>query len=313
MKSASRFLMYCAHLAGWLAFCLASGATIGAEKDEGGTTVSYHRHVTALLGKLGCNGGSCHGAVKGRNGFRLSMFSADPVGDHARLVREFEGRRLDLFAPDDSLVLLKATGRVPHRGGVRTQVGSREYRALRDWIAAGAPADDESASRLVKLEVTPREHVAKAGEQFSLRAVARFVDGREEDVTWLCSFESLDRAVAAVDSDGRVTAMMTGDAGLVVRYRAQPAIARVIVPRAAESTNNKSIEVAQKEAGQRAAAANFIDSHVLAKLDRLNLPATSVCDDATFFRRLHLDVTGRLPEADAVREFLADQHPDKRQ
>ena len=277
----------------------------GADTDNG-AAISYHRHVVALFGKLGCNGGNCHGAVKGRNGFRLSMFSADPHGDHQRLVREFEGRRLDLFVPDESLILLKATGRIPHRGGVRTTATSREYLALRTWVAAGAPLDDEASARTVQLVVEPTERVAKQGETFPLRAVARFVDGRSEDVTWLCSFESLDRSVAEVDADGRVTAHSAGDAGLIVRYRAQGAIARIIVPRSGGASATGST------AAPAAVPANFIDSHVLSKLERLNLPPADVCDDATFFRRLQLDVTGKLPTPEAIREFLTDNTPDKR-
>jgi hypothetical protein len=61
-----------------------------ARADE---AVSYQWHVSALFSKLGCNGGACRGAVKGQNGFRLSLFGADPAGDHERLLREFGGRR----------------------------------------------------------------------------------------------------------------------------------------------------------------------------------------------------------------------------
>src|SRR5437016_12264959 len=96
----------------------------------------YPRHVQAVFSRLGCNGGTCHGAVKGQNGFKLSLFGADPASDHDRLLREFQGRRLNLTDPDSSLLLLKATGSVAHQGGQRTAVGSPEYEILRRWIAA---------------------------------------------------------------------------------------------------------------------------------------------------------------------------------
>ena len=42
----------------------------------------FSRHVVPLLSRLGCNAGSCHGAVKGQNGFQLSSLGADPALDH---------------------------------------------------------------------------------------------------------------------------------------------------------------------------------------------------------------------------------------
>src|SRR5207244_5076439 len=83
----------------------------------------FSRQVVPLFSRLGCNAGSCHGAVKGQNGFRLSLFGADPASDHARLLREFGGRRLNFQDPDASLFLLKGSGQIAHEGGKRLDVG----------------------------------------------------------------------------------------------------------------------------------------------------------------------------------------------
>src|SRR5438876_10665827 len=93
----------------------------------------FSRHVSAVFSKLGCNSGTCHGAVKGQNGFRLTLFAADPALDHERLGREALGRRLNLQVPEASLLLLKATGKVGHGGGKRMEAGSAEYEILRRW------------------------------------------------------------------------------------------------------------------------------------------------------------------------------------
>lgn len=281
-----------------LRFALAALALVpaAARADD----VSYQRHVTAVFSKLGCNGGTCHGAVKGQNGFRLSLFGADADGDHARLLREFGARRLNLSDPDASLLLRKATGRAEHGGGVRLHADSPEYALLRRWIAGGATADSAERSRVKELTVAPAERVAKRGETYALAVRATFADGTAEDVTRFCSFESLDSATATVDATGAVTGKGTGAAAIVVRYRAQPAVARVLVPR--------------PESGPfpDAKPHNFVDSHVLAKLKRLNLPPADLADDATFLRRAHLDVTGALPTPDEIRAFLSDTSGDKR-
>jgi hypothetical protein len=261
---------------------------------------SYQRHVSALFSRLGCNGGACHGAVKGQNGFRLSLFGADPTGDAERLLREYGGRRLNPADPDASLLLQKATGEAEHGGGVRLQVGSPEYRTLRNWIAAGAMVDLEAPSQVKGLRVTPVEHAAKPGGAYPLRVEATFTDGTSEDVTAFCSYESMDKAAATVEPSGTVTPKSPGEAAIIVRYRAQPVMARVLVPRPASS------------AFPEVKPQNFVDTHVLAKLRQMNLPPAPLADDATFLRRVHLDVTGELPTPAAVRAFLADTSPDKR-
>ena len=260
----------------------------------------FSRHVSAVFSKLGCNGGTCHGAVKGQNGFRLTLFAADPTLDHERLVRELAGRRLNFQDPDASLLLLKATGQASHGGGKRLDVGSTEYNMLRRWIAAGAKLDAVEKSRLQKLIVTPAAQSAKPGETYRLKVMATFADGTAEEVTPLCSYESMDRQVALVASDGQVHVQGTGDTALLVRFRAEPTVALVLVPRVG------------KDAFPAVSPNNFIDKHILAKLQRLNIPPSPLADDLTFLRRITLDVTGSLPTPEDIRAFLDDKKPDKR-
>jgi hypothetical protein len=271
-----------------------------AAAPDDGPAPLFSRHVAAVFSRLGCNGGTCHGAVKGRNGFRLSLFGADPALDHERLLREFGGRRLDLADPERSLLLFKATAQVSHEGGKRMAAGSPEYEILRRWIAAGAPLDPVERSHVTRLRITPAEQTVKPGDGYHLRAEADFADGSTEDVTALCSFESLDRQTATVTKEGRVEARGVGDAALIVRYRAVPALAVVMVPRPGS------------EAFPDVAAHNFIDRHVVAKLRRLNLPPAPLADDSTFLRRVCLDVAGELPTPAEVRAFLDSKAPDKR-
>ncbi|MFM8274037.1 MAG: DUF1553 domain-containing protein [Gemmata sp.] len=276
----------------------ALGSPVGAA--EPADHPLFSRHIVPLLSRLGCNAGACHGSVKGQNGFRLSLFGADPALDHAWLVREFGGRRLNEFEPDKSLLLEKATGVVSHVGGQRMSANSREYKLLRNWLAGGAALDKVANSRVTALRVTPTQQTLHRGQTYALKVEAAFADGTTEDVTGLCSFEALDQVVAAVDGTGTVTAKGVGDAALVVRYGYEPAVAHLVVPRAGP------------EPFPEVKPNNFVDAQVLAKLKRLNIHPAGPCDDATFLRRTSLDVTGLPPTADEVRAFLADPAADKR-
>lgn len=283
-----------------LIFSLFCSAAVSAADPAALTNPQYGRHVSALFSKLGCNGGTCHGAVQGKNGFRLSLFGAKPEFDHQQLTRDQNGRRLDLMDPAQSLVLLKATGRMPHGGGKLIERNSPEYKILHNWIAAGAKLDQGDSQRVVELQVTPREQTLKPDEKYQLQAIAKFADGTSEDVTLLSSFQSLDTNTATVNRRGEVTAENIGDAAIVIRYRDEPTSVAALVTRGAV------------ESFPGVTPHNFVDERVLDKLKRLGVPPSDVCDDATFLRRVRLDVTGQLPTAEEVREFLADTSADKR-
>lgn len=261
---------------------------------------SFSRHVVPIFSKLGCNAGACHGAVQGQNGFRLSLFGMEPALDHARLLREFSGRRISTINPGDSLLLLKATGQSPHRGGIRTTPKSTDYRIVHRWMEQGANLDAVPNSRIKQLVVSPGEKLAPVGASYQLKVQATFVDESTEDVTHLCTFESGNADVAQVNHDGHVRLVGVGEAPIVVRYRAQPALAMVLVPGQPLPSFPSIVEQ------------NFVDRHVFAKLRKLNIEPSEACDDTTFLRRVRLDVIGALPSPEEVRAFLADTDPAKR-
>jgi hypothetical protein len=265
---------------------------------------SFHKEVVPLLSRLGCNDGSCHGAVQGKKGFRLSLFGGDPAMDLNEILRGENGRRINKISVDDSLLLKKALGQLGHGGGAVTSVESGAFKILRNWLASGAAADDPVASQVVELKVKPDRQTSKVDGEFALQVEATFADGTTRDVTHLCSFESRGPAVASVDRDGRVRAIGIGDAVVVARFGIEPAMSMLEVPQTSSPAIDKLFAAAKPT--------NRIDKFVLAKLRRLSIPPSEVADDLTFLRRVRLDITGELPDSTEIDEFIKDKSPDKR-
>lgn len=263
--------------------------------------VSFVNQVVPVFSKLGCNAGGCHGKASGQNGFRLSLFGFDPSLDYETLTKEDRGRRIFPAAPDQSLLLLKATGRLPHGGGKRMDPDSDEYRIVRRWIAGGVEPPKTNERQVVSIEARPSSHVARHGENQHLSVLARYDDGSSEDVTRLAQYESNETEIAAVDSTGLIHALeLNGEAAIMVRYAGRVAVSRLIVPLEGETPE------------YRFAKSNFIDERLEAKWKALGVAPSDSCTDGEFLRRASLDLTGTLPSPERLRAFEADPDPDKR-
>ncbi|MBY0523844.1 MAG: DUF1549 domain-containing protein [Gemmataceae bacterium] len=284
----------------------AGGKTLTiAVKVEGSAqprSFNFENDVVPLLSRFGCNASGCHGKAEGQNGFKLSVFGFDPSADYSALTRESRGRRVFPAAPEYSLLLTKMSGGVAHGGGVRIPRGTAEYETIRAWIAAGLPFGAESDPKVVSLRVEPRERQLAMKSQQQLRAVARYSDGREVDVTAHAKFQSNNEALAVVDAGGLVTAgEAPGDVAVMASYMNQVDIFRALVPRA------ERIDPYPPQAEN-----NFVDSLVFRKLQKLNVLPSEPADDAEFMRRVYLDVIGTLPTPEEARRFLNDKRQDRR-
>ena len=258
--------------------------------------ISFVRDVMPLLGRLGCNAGTCHGAQKGRNGFRLSLRGYDPDFDYLALTDDLAGRRFNRSAPDESLMLLKPSQGVPHEGGFVLAPESRAYQTLRQWITEGCQSDVAATSRPDRVQVLPAApELAMPGNQQSLVVVAHFPDGSSRDVTAEAIFSSTVADVATVTAEGVVSAVRRGESQVVVRYEGQFGVAGVTVM--GDRSGFQWEEIASN---------NYVDSLVYQKLKRLKILPSGLCDDAEFLRRAYLDLTGLPPSPAVVRAFLAD-------
>jgi hypothetical protein len=278
-------------------------ATAAVPLPDGGLReVDFERHIMGLLGRMGCNSGSCHGSFQGKGGFRLSLFGYEPGRDYTTLARDLLGRRINPVKPDDSLLLLKATGQIDHGGGKRFARDGWQYRVFREWIANGARWN-KGSGEVTALTVSPTGYaLIKPGEKDRVRVQARFADGSEEDITLFCDFRVQDDDVAEVSSPGEIKALRSGDTALVVSYRGHVRAIRVLVPMPAEPGFRYP----------QLTEVNYIDRDVFAKLKRLNMVPSELSSDAEFLRRVTIDTIGCLPTPDEVRSFLADRSADKR-
>ncbi|WP_437223287.1 DUF1549 domain-containing protein [Planctomicrobium sp. SH661] len=263
---------------------------------------SFRQDIMPILFRAGCNAGSCHGSARGKDGFMLSLFGYDPAGDYFRITEEMVGRRVNVAAPDQSLLLLKAIGKVPHTGGRRFDTNSSYYRTLLAWIKAGAPNDKGDVAEPVEIKLTPERLVFNGADKpVQTKVTARFSDGKTRDVTALALFQSNNPSIAAIDQDGKVSPLQSGDTNVFARYSRFTIGTEVIV-----LPENSTYQWSNPPAN------NYIDEIVYDRLQKLQLLPSNLASDEVFVRRLYLDLTGLPPTQEQYQKFMDDASPEKR-
>ena len=280
-----------------------ASATVTATHGTETPAATFERDIVPLLTRYGCNQGACHGKARGQNGFALSLLGFDRTFDYQAITVEGRGRRIFPASPENSLLLRKGAGAVPHGGGKALAKTDPAYDRLHRWIAAGCPRDPQGSPTLAKVTVFPTERVMSFHATQQLVVTAHYTDGTTQDVTHLATFLSSESVFASVDASGIVKAgPIPGEAAVMARFLEQFAIVNVLIP----NPNAANIDYATLP------RKSFIDGHVWAKLKRLGLAPSDPAPDATFHRRAFLDIIGRLPTPEETRAFLADTSADKR-
>jgi len=284
-------------------------ATVGDKQTQVSVTVedfgnqvpiNFKNQIVPVFTKLGCNSGGCHGKASGQNGFKLSLLGFYPEDDYEFLKKEARGRRIFQPAPERSLLLTKPVGQSPHGGGKRMDVDSDEYRLLTRWIEQGMPYGSADDPVVTGIRCIPDARVMDQQSEQQVAVQAVYSDGSIEDVTSMALYEPNNTDLAETDESGLVRTLdLAGEVAVMARYQGQVATFRATVPLGAPIT-------------ELPPARNFIDEAVFSKLELLGIPPSSICDDATFLRRVYIDITGTLPTKEQADAFLADTDSNKR-
>ena len=265
--------------------------------------VSFQLDVMPVLTAAGCNTGSCHGSARGQDGFHLSLYGFDPKGDYFRLISEMAGRRVNLALPEDSLLITKAIGAVPHTGGKVFKPDSSFYETLVQWIRDGAKYDEGEIPQPTGIEIRPGELVLTGKDvrvPFTVRA--SYSDGSDRDVTTLTAFSSSnDNSVVMDRTTGMATSAERGEAFLLGRFHTFTEGSQAIVVPADLKYQRPVFK-----------PFNYIDNHVAEKLNKLRIVPSGLASDEAFLRRAFLDVVGLPPTPEEREKFIAETRSDKR-
>ena len=272
--------------------------TTGELKQE--ELTSFIKDVNPVLSRLGCNQGTCHGAKDGKNGFKLSLRGYDPLYDVRAFTDDLKSRRTNVASPDDSLMLLKASGTVPHVGGQLTKPGEPYYEIIRKWIAEGCQLDLDSP-KVASISLQPENPVIQqVGARQQFRVLATYTDGSQKDVTREAFIESSNTEVAEINRVGIATSLRRGEAPILARFEG-----------AYVATTLTAMGDRAGFAWREPETWTEVDKLVAAKWERMKILPSGLCNDEEFIRRAYLDLTGLPPTAEQVEAFLADQTETK--
>ena len=273
-----------------------ASAPVKVSGKDGRHKADYIRDVMPVLSKVGCNAGTCHGAKDGKNGFKLSLRGYDPIYDVRAFTDEIASRRVNLASPDNSLMLMKTTAAAPHTGGQVIPPGGKYYRIIHNWIANGAKLDLKSP-RVRSISLSPENPVVqKLGSRQQFRVVATYADGSMRDVTAEAVIESGNKDIATHDKRGLLTTLRRGEAPVLARFEG-----------AYSATTLTAMGDRSGFVWKQPKTWNKIDELTAAKWKRMKILPSVLCADVEFLRRVHLDLTGLPPTADAVKKFIADK------
>ena len=135
-----------------------SGLQVRVSDQATEVSINFSQDLLSIFTQRSCNTPTCHGAITGQAGFKLSLFGYDPQADYGMIVEADDGRRVDLEHPEKSLLLMKPTFSVPHGGGKRLTLDSAEYGTIATWLKQGGRYNSDGP-RVTDIAIYPRERI----------------------------------------------------------------------------------------------------------------------------------------------------------
>src|SRR5262245_46362364 len=268
---------------------------------EGSRKLTFLQDISPILTQKGCTGSNCHGSVRGKANFKLSLFGARPDLDFDEIVKGDGGRRINRDKPAESPLLRKPTFQEAHGGGERFKIESLEYQAILEWISSGLEYDT-GGPRLEEIAIYPQERIlVGVGSRQHLIVTGRLSDGSHADLTQQVRYTSNDESIATVNDAGEITAKRRGETSIMARTLGQAVVAKIAVIEQAPGPNYPALSIG-----------NAFDVPVFAKLRKLGIVPSKLADDSVFLRRVYLDTLGVLPTIDETRRFLVSNDLQKR-
>ena len=305
MKPQLRLLPFCVALCVFLAAVPSPAGDLSLDEKPRNPSATFETDIQPLLTRYGCNAGACHGKSRGQNGFALSLLGFDSDFDHASIVKQSRGRRISPATPEQSLLLQKALGQLPHGGGARFEEGSNPHLLIENWIAGGARRTPADAPKLIRVVVEPQQKSLTPTEKHPLKVRAEYSDGSTRNVTDASAFQSNDDTIVEVAPDGMLRAgPVAGETAVMARYMNHIAVASVTIPLAGNVS---------EEAYDALPVRNEIDRFVWQKLNLLGMLPSDVASDEKFHRRAFLRIIGRLPTPKETKAFLENGDASKRE
>jgi hypothetical protein len=233
----------------------------------------------------------------------LSVFGFDPNADFNAIAQEGRGRRIFPAAAEQSLLLQKISGQMPHGGGVRIETHRAEFDLLRQWIATGATRATVDTPTVERIEFSPRERIMGIDQSQVTQVTAFYSEGTRRDVTSLVQFHSNRPAIANVDEGGFVTTGTSpGTAAIMATFMGHVDVFHITVPQPGGPVDPAKL-----------VEHNYIDRFVNQNLQRLNIGVSGQAGDSVYLRRIYLDLIGTLPTPEEAKQFLDDTSADRRQ
>ena len=265
---------------------------VTVKQADADRTVSFKLDVMPVFMRAGCNTGAATARPAARTASACRCSASTPTATIIASPASMPGRRINLALPAESLLLEKATGKVPHTGGQQFKEGDEHYQTILRWLEAGHRATRPTSPRPVAVEIFPPAAVLDGkGKPQRMIVRAKYSDGTDRDVTHLALFLTNNDTSAKISPDGVVTA---GDTRRGVRHGPLRDVHRRIPGhRAAEGPAVHSFRSVPEN--------NYIDTLVNAKLKKLRIAPSEVCTDEAFLRRVYLDIIGTAADGRGVR------------